>query len=79
MLSVSIGEDTLPYTLYKGELPAETLLEGLAHTVYVLPPETTMRGIKLEVHSKTDIRGAMPTRISMLASNRTAWVTFSAE
>lgn len=79
LLSVPVGAETLPYTLYQGELPAETSLDDIAHTAYVLPPETTIRGIKLEVHGKTDIRGAMPARISLLASNRTAWVTLSAE
>lgn len=79
LLSVPIGAEALPYTPYQSELPTETLLDDVVYTTYVLPPETTIRGIKLEVQGKTDIRGAMPTRISMLASNRTAWVTLSAE
>lgn len=36
-----------------------------------------MRPVRMEVHGEQDVRGRIPARICLLASNRTTWRTFT--
>lgn len=46
-------------------------------TEYLVPPEYEMRPVRMEVHDRMNVRGEIPERISLLASNRTIWRTFT--
>ncbi|OAQ98499.1 hypothetical protein LLEC1_01900 [Akanthomyces lecanii] len=44
---------------------------------YHVPEEYALRPVRMEVHSGHDVRGQIPARICLLASNRTTWRTFT--
>lgn len=51
-------------------------LAAAGGTEYHLPEACAMRPVRMEVHSGHDVRGQIPARICLLASNRTTWRTF---
>ncbi|KAM3468711.1 hypothetical protein MY5147_007656 [Beauveria neobassiana] len=52
-------------------------LDAAGCTAYRLPATCTMRPVRMEVHSGHAVRGQVPARICLLASNRTTWRNFT--
>ncbi|KAG6040531.1 hypothetical protein E4U41_000244 [Claviceps citrina] len=78
VLLLSLQSPDIAYTPYD-ETNAETApaVVCAASTEYLLPPEYEMRPVRMEVHDRMNLRGEIPARICLLASDRVTWRAFT--
>ncbi|KAL6861973.1 anaphase-promoting complex, cyclosome, subunit 4 domain-containing protein [Trichoderma novae-zelandiae] len=81
ILSVPIQDDSkLSYTRYDPTNPTQTSSRASATkqlSRYTLPSSHhALRPVRMEVHDKSQVRGDLPARISLLGGNRTTWRTY---
>lgn len=69
--------DQLEYVPYEPTADNIPTVELSDLQEFAIPPEYTMRAVRMDVHDKTDLRGQVPMRVCLLSSNRTTWRTFT--
>ncbi|KAG5928116.1 hypothetical protein E4U42_001226 [Claviceps africana] len=78
VLFIPLESPDMAYTAYDestAESPSGVVLSSLSE--YLLPPEYETRPVRMEVHDRMNLRGEVPERICMLASNRMTWRAFA--
>jgi anaphase-promoting complex subunit 4 len=80
ILSIPIQSDTITFSPYNYAAPSQTSGSVTPSDIFpgfTLPPEQTIRAVRMEAHDASDVRGHMPARICLLGSNRTTVRTFA--
>lgn len=79
ILFIPMESPEIVYTAYDETEPqsAPAVVWRSSSLEYLLPPEYTMRPIRMEVHDRMDLRGEIPERICLLASDRITWRAFT--
>ncbi|KAG5948470.1 hypothetical protein E4U53_006271 [Claviceps sorghi] len=78
VLFIPLESSDMAYTVYDestAESPPAVVVSSLSE--YLVPPEYETRPVRMEVHDRMNLRGEIPERICLLASNRMTWRAFT--